>query len=262
MAVKSWNELTPNVQAATGMTQASWDAMQANKAATTVPGQVTVTTDAQGNYSNHPYSQAQLQSYLDQGYTQDPDRTGILLPPQQPPPKLPQLPQMQQSQFNPQQKYDSPAAFQGLFEQAIAMQAPALEAQTKDLLNRLAQRGEQTGTWHSGMQAGLAQQGAQGLQTHYAQNALQQALQMGSMDLHEQNQLYNQFATDRNFGLQQFQAYAPYNYLTEYQRQNLPLQWTQTMGQVPGGTAAGNVAPVQATTTVRNGATVWIVNGR
>ena len=36
-------------------------------------------------------------------------------------------------------------------------------------------------------------------------------------------------------GLSQFQTYAPYLYLTEAQRQSLPLDWAQVMGQVPVG---------------------------
>ena len=36
-------------------------------------------------------------------------------------------------------------------------------------------------------------------------------------------------------GLSQFQTYAPYLYLTEAQRQSLPLEWAQVMGQVPVG---------------------------
>jgi hypothetical protein len=39
----------------------------------------------------------------------------------------------------------------------------------------------------------------------------------------------------QQLGLSQFQTYAPYMYLTEAQRQSLPLDWAQVMGQVPQG---------------------------
>lgn len=39
----------------------------------------------------------------------------------------------------------------------------------------------------------------------------------------------------QQLGLSQFQTYAPYMYLTEAQRQSLPLDWAQIMGQVPQG---------------------------
>ena len=43
-----------------------------------------------------------------------------------------------------------------------------------------------------------------------------------------------------------FQATAPYQYLTEYQRQTLPLEWAGAIGEVPGGTIPGSVPSEQA----------------
>ena len=46
--------------------------------------------------------------------------------------------------------------------------------------------------------------------------------------------------------LQTFQTYAPYTMLTQAQQHELPLRWTETMGQVPGGAQPGGGGTVPA----------------
>lgn len=45
----------------------------------------------------------------------------------------------------------------------------------------------------------------------------------------------------KQFGLQEFQATAPYSMLTESQRQQQPLQWASTIGEVPQGPGVSGV---------------------
>jgi len=56
-----------------------------------------------------------------------------------------------------------------------------------------------------------------------------------------------------------FQAQAPYTLLTEEQKHSLPLQWTQTMGEVPGGDVSpgGDMVPARVYTGQRGGTIDW-----
>ena len=68
-----------------------------------------------------------------------------------------------------------------------------------------------------------------------AQAAERQALaRQEAMERQLQRELDEAYRKQQ-LGLSQFQTYAPYLYLTEAQRQSLPLDWAQVMGQVPVG---------------------------
>jgi hypothetical protein len=68
-----------------------------------------------------------------------------------------------------------------------------------------------------------------------AQAAERQALaRQEAMERQLQRELDEAYRKQQ-LGLTQFQTYAPYLYLTEAQRQSLPLDWAQVMGQVPVG---------------------------
>jgi hypothetical protein len=74
--------------------------------------------------------------------------------------------------------------------------------------------------------------------------------------------------------LSKFQTYAPYQYLTEYQRQTLPIQWAEAIGEVPGGSIPGGGGTVPARQYVEqkggkidwrrapDGGNIVIINGR
>lgn len=83
----------------------------------------------------------------------------------------------------------------------------------------------------AGMRLGVAQTyGIEG-----ARAAEREALaRRESMERQLQTELDEAYRKQQ-LGLSQFQTYAPYMYLTEAQRQSLPLDWAQVMGQVPQG---------------------------
>jgi len=59
--------------------------------------------------------------------------------------------------------------------------------------------------------------------------------------------------------LSTFGTVAPYQYLTEYQRQTLPLQWAEAVGQVPGGSipGGGGTVPARQYVEQRGGSITW-----
>lgn len=77
-----------------------------------------------------------------------------------------------------------------------------------------------------------------------------------------------------NRALSTFQTYAPYQYLTEYQRQALPIQWAEAIGEVPGGSipGGGGIVPARQYVEQKGGKIDWrrapdggnivIINGR
>lgn len=154
----------------------------------------------------------------------------------------------------------APAGFEGWFNLARNTMRPVVEQDLQNVLHSLAARAEQRGTWTSGMQNVAEQKVASDANIALQRAAFDQAMAMAGYDQQERNMLWNQYMGEQQFGLQQFQAYAPYTMPTWAEAQGLPLSWAQTMGTMPGSGAMRAVTG-GAITQGPGGATMTL-NGR
>jgi len=156
-------------------------------------------------------------------------------------------------------RYTSPEDFAKLIGQAHVTLQPMMTQQLQDALRRHSINRERTGTFDSGLRDEGERRAITDAQLALMGQAIPFAMQAAGVDLGEQQQLFGQSMAQQDLGLRQFQAQAPYQYLTEYQRQQLPYQWSSLMGQVPGM----NLIPVTGgSVSTGPGGMVLTLNGR
>lgn len=202
-------QLNPSTQAAL---QKSVTTMQGALAGTVPVTVKDITTGKTTTYNASPVVSTPAPQYVPVQYYQQP--------------QIPQMPKID---------------YKSLFQQAIDAQKPAMEQARQDMLRNLAIRGEQRGLTSSGIQQELERKSEQGLQNYFAQQALQQALQMAGLNLQREQMLlpYSELTAAQRAALplEYFNTMMPWMTTTPAQQQNYIINLLNSLGVVPGSSA-------------------------